>query len=97
MAATFSTVVVVTISIEMAATFSVAAVAASILGGVVPLGVRVGHLRPVSVSNITRPSLVLSDLVSNLATGFTAAELAMWLEAVVPVNSDHHTVKHLSV
>ena len=97
MAATFSAVVIVTLSVEVTATFSVSAVAASILGGVVPLSVRVGHLRPVSVSDIARPSRVLSDFVSNLASCLTAAELAMRLEAVVPVNSDHHTVQHLPV
>lgn len=78
--------------VEVASSISVVVIASL---GVVSFGVRVGDHWPVGVA-VVRPSRVF-DLVSDLTTGLSAAKLAMRLETVVPVNTDHHAVKDLPV
>ena len=54
---------------------------------------------PVGISRISRScaTSVLSDLVTHLASSLSSAELATWLKAPVPVNSDDHAIKNLTI
>ena len=70
---------------------------------VVSLSVAVGDKRPVSVLhlNIGLTSLalrlILTHLITDLTSCATSAKLALWLEAVIPVNANNATIEDRSV
>lgn len=85
---------VVKVTAAATATVTILVIATSLR--VVALGVRVGHNWPVTVLLLVSSSRI-SNLVTDLATCLATAELAMRLEAVIPVHSHYHSVKYLPV
>ena len=63
---------------------------------VVSLGMAVSHSGSI-VLILTSGCGVLPELITDLATGPASAELTIWLEAIIPVHSDHAAIQDGSV
>ena len=101
--ATISVVVMeVSVTPSVASTMATSIVsAASVPLREVSLGVRVGHVGPVSVvALVCRASgatSILADFITHLTTCLATAKLTVRLEAIIPVDADDHAIEHLSV